>query len=53
MVKHKSKYSCKCVIYFELGPDNKKLKCKFACYFNITTINPRVLDGGNENIIAN
>ena len=34
MVKHKSKYSCESVIYFNLSPDFIKENCKFAFYFN-------------------
>ena len=53
MVKHKSKYSCGCVIYFYLGPDIIKENCKFVYYFNRTDIAPIVFDGGNEIILAN
>ena len=52
MVTHKSKYSCKSVIYFDLGPDITKQNCKFAYYFNKTDITPMVLDRGNEIILA-
>ena len=53
MVKHKSKYSCESVIYFNLGPDIITEICKFAYYFNITDITSMVLDGSNEIILAN
>ena len=53
MVKHKSKYSCKSAIYFDLGPDIIKENCKFAYYFNKSDITPTVLDSGNEIILEN
>ena len=53
MVKHKSKYSCKSAIYFNLISETIKEKCKFKFYYNKTDIIPTVLDGGNEIIMAN
>ena len=53
VVKYKSKYSCKSVIYFNLGPDIIKDNCIFAYYLTKTDITPTVLDGGNEIILAN
>ena len=53
MVKHKSKYSCKSMIYFNLGSDIIKENCKFAFNFNNTDISPTVPDRGNEIILAN
>ena len=53
MVKHKSKYSFKSAIYFDLGPDILKENCKFAFYYNKTDITPIILDGDNEIILAN
>ena len=53
MVKHRSKYSCESVIYFDLGPDFIKENCKFAFYFKKTDITPTVLDAGNDIILAN
>ena len=53
VVKHKSKYSCKSAIYFDLHPDIIKETCKFDLYYNKTGITPTVLDGGNEIILAN
>ena len=53
MVKHKSKYSCENVIYFNLGSDILKENCNFACYFSKTDIKPTVLDGRNEIILPN
>ena len=52
-MKHKSKYSCKSAIYFDLGPEIIKESCKFDFYYNKTDITPTVLDGGNEIILAN
>ena len=46
VVKHKSKYSCESVIYFNLGSEIIKESCNFAYYyFNETDIKPTVLDG--------
>ena len=53
VVKHKSKYSCKSAIYFNLSPDIIKENCKVIFYFNKTDITPTVLDGGNKIILAN
>ena len=53
MVKHKSGYSCKSVFYFNLNTDNIKENCNFKFYYHKTDISPTVLDGGNENILAN
>ena len=53
VVKHKSKYSCENVIYFNLGSEIVKENCSFAYYFNKTDIKPAVHDGGNEIILAN
>ena len=53
MVKHKSKYSCKSTIYFDLDPEVIKENCKFAFYYNKTDIMPTVCDGGSKIILAN
>ena len=53
MVKHKSKYSCESVIYFNLNSETIKENCKFKFDYNKTDITPMVLDGGNEIILAN
>ena len=54
IAKHKSKYSCESVIYFNLGSEVIKENCNaFAYYFNKTNIKPAVLNGGNEIILAN
>ena len=46
-VKHKSKYSCKSTIYFDLSPEIIKKNCKFDFYYSKTDITPTVLDGRN------
>ena len=53
MVKHKSKYSCESVIYFNEGPDIIKKNVNFLLFQKKTDITPMVLDGGNEIILAN
>ena len=53
MVKYKSKYNCKSIIYFDFDPGVIKDNCKFALYYNKTGITPTVLDDGNEIILAN
>ena len=53
VVKHKSKYSCKSAIYFNLGSKISKENCNFAYYFNKIDIKPAVLDGGNEISLEN
>ena len=40
VVKHKSKYSCKSMIYFNLNAETIKENCKFKYYYNKTDINP-------------
>ena len=46
MVKHKSKYSCKSAIYFNLNAETIRENCKFKLYYNKTDITPKVLDRG-------
>ena len=53
MVKHKSKYSCVSMIYFNLNSETIKENCRFNFYYNKIDITPTVLDGGNEIILAN
>ena len=53
VVKHKSKYSCESVIYFNLNSESMKVNCKFKFYYNKTDITLTVLDGGNEIILTN
>ena len=53
VVKHKTKYSCKTVIYFDLGAEIIKENCYVQYYFNNTDVKPAVLDGGYEKVLAN
>ena len=53
IVKHKSRYSCESVIYFNLGAETIKENCKFKFYYNKTDSTSIVLDGGNVIILAN
>ena len=53
VVKHKSKYNCESAIYFNLLSEIIKENCNFTYYFNKTDIKVAVLDGRNENILAN
>ena len=53
VVKHKSKYSCKSAIYFNLNAEIIKEYCKLKLYYNKINITPTVLDGRNEIILAN
>ena len=51
--KHKSNYNCAGAINFNLGSDIIKDNFDFAYYFNKTDINPTVLNGGYEIVLAN
>ena len=53
VVKHKTKYSCKSAIYFDLDSEIIKENCIFQYYFNTTEVKPTVLDGGHEIVLAN
>ena len=53
VVKHKSKYSCESVIYFNLETNTINKNCNFKFYYNKSDITLTVLDGGNEIILAN
>ena len=53
IVKHKSGYSCKSAIYFNLSTDIIKNNCDFDFYFNKTDVTPTVLDGGDEIVLVN
>ena len=52
-MKHKSKYSCKNTIYFDLGPVGIQENFKFDFYYTKTDITPTVLDCGSKIILAN
>ena len=53
VVKHKTSYSCKSAIYFDLSTEIIKEICNFRFYYNKTDVTPAVLDGGNEIILDN
>ena len=53
VVKHKTSYSCKSAIYFNLTTDIIRKNCNFDFYFNKTDVTPTVLDGGDEIVLAN
>ena len=53
VVKHKTKYSCKSVIYFDLGVKSIKENRDFQYYFNNTGVKLAVLAGGYEILLAN
>ena len=48
IVKHKSRYSCRNPIYFDVDSKIIRENCKCDFYYNKTDITPTVLDGGNE-----
>ena len=53
VVRHKSGYSCKSAIYFDLDMVIIKQNCEFQFYYNKADVKPTVLDGRNEIILAN
>ena len=53
VVKHKSRYSCKSAIYFNLTTEIIRQNCNFDFYYNKTDVTPTVLDGGDKIILAN
>ena len=53
VVRHKSRYSCKSTIYFDLDKEVIKQNYEFIFYYNKTDVTPTVLNGGNEIILAN
>ena len=53
VIKSKSRYSCASMIYFNLESDVIKANCKFQYYYNKTDINPTILNGGFQIILAN
>ena len=53
VVKHKTKYSGKSAIYFDLDAEIIKENCEFQYYFYNTEVKPTVLDGGHEIVLAN
>ena len=53
VIKSKSRYICTSVIYFNLESDVIKANFEFQYYYNKTDINPTVLIGGFQIILAN
>ena len=53
VVKSKTRYSCAGAIYFNLESDIIKANCEFLYYYNKTDIEPTILDGGFQIILAN
>ena len=53
VIKSKSRCSCASTIYFNLESDVIRANCEFQYYYNKTDINPTVLDGGFQSILAN
>ena len=53
VVKSKTRYSCASNIYFNLESDVIKANCEFWYYFNKRDINPTILNGGFQIILAN
>ena len=51
-MKSKHKFSCASAVYFNLNHEMKQ-NCNFDYHFNKTDINPSVLDGGQNIILAN
>ena len=52
-VRHKSIYSCKNTIYFDLDKDIIKQNCDFIFCYNKMDITPTIHDGGKQIILAN
>ena len=53
VVRHKSRYSCKSAIYFDIDKEIIKHNCEFRFYYNKKDVIPTILNGGNEIILAN
>ena len=53
VVRHKSRYSCKSAIYFDLDKKTIKQNCEFRFYYNKTDVTPTVLNRGKEIILSN
>ena len=51
-IKSKTRYSCTSSIYFNLESDVIRANCEFQYYYNKTDIEPTVLDGGFQIILA-
>ena len=53
VVKNRNRYSCASAIYFNLGSEIIKESCEFNFFFNKTDVQPAVLDGRYQIILAN
>ena len=53
VVRHKSIHSCESAIYFNLDTDIIKKNWDFISHYNKSDVTPKVLNGGNEIILAN
>ena len=53
VVKSKSKYRCASALYFKLDKQTIKENCIFHYYYNETDVQPSILDGGQEIVLAN
>ena len=53
VVKHKSIYSCKSAIYFDLDKEIIKQNCEFQFYYHKMNVMPTVFDCRNKIILAN
>ena len=53
VVRHKSRYSCKSAIYFDLDNEIIKQNCDCKFYYSKTDVTLTVLLGGNKIILAN
>ena len=52
LVKHKTKHSCESAIFYNLPREIILQNCDFKYYYNIT-VQPSVLDGGTDLVLAN
>ena len=53
LVKHKSRYNGKSMIYFNLNSETIKENCRFNFYYNKTDITPTMLNGGSKIVLTN
>ena len=53
VVKSKTRHSGASAVYFNLGPEIIKENCEFKFCFNKTNMQPAMLDGGQQIILAN
>ena len=52
LVKHKTKHSCESALFYDLPKDVLMQNCQVNYYYN-TTVQPSVLDGGSQIVLAN